>query len=110
MAEATAITIPSTYPDENGWQWSPLSARVQLFADCRPSSPRPIYGVDTGDLLQMNSRKYGVHTAIVRQNFGSGLQFLEWNRYPTGTVSNTRTQSFSDFLAEMTGWSAYRIY
>lgn len=109
ILEATGVSVPATYPNASGWQWSPLSSRVQLFADSRQSSPRPIYGVDSGDVLQMYSRYYGVHTAIVRQNLGSSLQFLESN-YPTGTVRNTRTQSLSDFLAEMTGWSAYRIY
>jgi hypothetical protein len=105
-ASGGRVLLPAT--SSNNYEWSLPSFGVQLFATIKPSSPRPIYGVDAGDIIQMVSTKSGIHTAIVKANMGSYMTFDEAN-YKACAITSGRSQTFSAFLAEMSGWTAYRI-
>lgn len=90
-ASGGRVIVPSTAGGNTSWV---LPAKgVELFASHLPTSPRPIYGVDQGDAIQMVSRNTGLHTAFVRRNFGTGMTFVEAN-YPAFTVRNTRSIFF----------------
>ncbi len=100
------VSLPAT--SSNSYEWNLPSFGVKLFATKNSWSPHPIYGIDRGDVIQMLSSRTGLHTLIVKANMGSYFTIVEAN-YKSCAITDTRSKAFSDFLAEMTGWTAYRV-
>ena len=103
------VTLPSTYPDANGWYWYYDVNVVGMSGGIRSVQP--------GWIVQMNWRKddgtITPHTAIVSSVTGTGVYFIEsnWCSNNCMIVSATpRFVSFADFESRVgTKYSVYYI-
>lgn len=95
------VSLPSTYPDPNGWQW---------YSNPYTSKLSSIYAASFGAVVQMKLAS-GPHTAIVLSNDGTNICWIESNWNLDSTV-HSRCQSIQQFLNSVTsgGTQRYSAY
>ncbi len=102
-ASKGVVSLPSTYPNANGWQWYG-SSYVQQLSGISATLP--------GDVVQMNLQT-GPHTAIVFSNDGTNVCWMESNWNLDNWV-HSRCETVTHFLNAVTiggvqKYTAYRI-